>query len=71
MKRRNDVEAFMTLDEIAPIIGVSKERVRQIEVAALKKIKLYLLQRFGESVTIDDILPSTRKELSNEPLPIL
>ena len=29
----------MTLDEIARMLGISKERVRQIETAALRKLK--------------------------------
>lgn len=71
MKRKNNVSANMTLEEIALELGVTRERVRQIEARALEKIRLYLLQRFGNSVTLYDILPSIRKELSYESLPIL
>ncbi len=61
MKKKNDVQAFMTLEEIANIEGVSTQRIQQIEQRALKKIREYLLKRFGNSVTINDILPSLNK----------
>ncbi len=35
----------MTLDEVAEIMGISKERVRQIECKALRKIKKRLEAR--------------------------
>ena len=52
----------MSLEEIAQIEGVTKERIRQIEKRALNKVNKYLLQRFGESVTLWDILPFPEKE---------
>ena len=52
----------MSLEEIAQVEGVTKERIRQIEKRALNKVNKYLLQRFGESVTLWDILPFQEKE---------
>lgn len=40
------VDAEMTLEEIGKELGVTKERVRQIEQEALKKFKKALLKRF-------------------------
>jgi RNA polymerase primary sigma factor len=39
MERKYDSSSEFTLDEIARILGLSRERVRQIERAALKKLK--------------------------------
>ena len=35
----------MTLEEIGKVLGISRERVRQIEVQALRKIRSPLLSR--------------------------
>jgi len=37
-----------TLGETAKLFGITRERVRQIESAALQKLKLYVLQQTGE-----------------------
>ena len=37
-------EKSITLDELGNILKISKERVRQIETSALKKLKLAILQ---------------------------
>lgn len=71
MKRKNNVSANMTLEEIALELGVTRERVRQIEARALEKIRLYLLQRFGESVTIWDIIPNYKEIPYHEQMPCL
>jgi hypothetical protein len=57
-----DVNAYMTLNEVGAELGISGEAVRQAEARALKKIHKYLLNRFGQSVTIWDILPLLDKE---------
>ena len=71
MKSKYQIMANMTLDEVGLELGVSGERVRQIENKALKKIKDYLLERFGESVTIYDILPNLTKGGTQNSLPIM
>ncbi len=44
-----------TLAEIAKVLGVSRERVRQIEIATIKKIReIYEQKRKGEREDIDD-----------------
>lgn len=42
----------MTLKEIGDVLGVTRERVRQIEKEALRKFKKALLKKFKE----EDIL---------------
>lgn len=71
MKRKNNVSANMTLEEIALELGVTRERVRQIEARALEKIRLYLLQRFGESVTIWDTIPNYKEIPNHEQMQIM
>lgn len=58
----------MSLEEVAIIEGVSKARIQQIEQKALNKIRKYLLNRFGSSVTMEDILPILNKESNHVPL---
>jgi DNA-directed RNA polymerase sigma subunit (sigma70/sigma32) len=46
----------MTLESIAEILGVKKERVRQIEFEALRKVKLALIKRgFSERDIVDHL----------------
>ena len=66
MRNKYPIIANMTLDEVGLELGVSGERVRQIENKALKKVKDYLLGRFGESVTIYDIIPAYKEVYRNE-----
>jgi DNA-directed RNA polymerase sigma subunit (sigma70/sigma32) len=40
-----DQDKVCTLDEVAAELGVNRERARQIESEALKKVKLRLLKR--------------------------
>ena len=68
MRNKYQIMANMTLDEVGLELGVSGERVRQIEAKALKKVKDYLLERFGESVTIYDIIPAYKEVYRNEML---
>lgn len=42
----NDGEA-LTLEETGNIIGVTRERVRQLQVAAIKKLKIQLIRELG------------------------
>lgn len=55
MSDRNIVRA-MTLSEVAKELGITAERVRQIETAALRKIRIALSGRFVCSSS--DILSS-------------
>ena len=43
------IDAEMTLEEIGKELGITKERVRQIEQEALKKFRRALLKRFKEN----------------------
>ena len=46
------MEPAMTLDQVAAELGVSRERVRQIENKALKKLRAALDER---GITADDV----------------
>jgi DNA-directed RNA polymerase sigma subunit (sigma70/sigma32) len=51
-----DQDKVCTLDEVAAELGVNRERARQIEAEAMKKMKLRLLKRgFKEQDLIDHI----------------
>lgn len=53
VKRRYSWQVFapaMTLEEIADVMGITRERVRQIEVLALKKLRRELRKRGYEDV---------------------
>lgn len=52
----------MTQVEVALELGITRQRVDQIEKKALRKIKYHLLQKYGNSVTLWDILPFWDKE---------
>ncbi|MDR2639275.1 MAG: hypothetical protein LBC09_05515 [Helicobacteraceae bacterium] len=43
MSERRNFSDGMTIDEIAKVLGVTKEQVRRIEAQALKKLKRILL----------------------------
>lgn len=43
---------FMTLEEVAAILGVSHQRVSQLEQSALKKVRIELLKR---NITYEDL----------------
>ena len=51
---KRDPPAPMTLQEIADVLGCSRERVRQIERDALKKLRKALLRR---NLTYEDLWP--------------
>lgn len=57
-----EVQRAMTVQEVATEIGVSFQYVSIIEKKALAKVKEYLLNRFGGSVTMYDIFPNLEKE---------
>lgn len=44
----------MSLDEVARAFGITRERARQIETAALRKLKIALQKR---GISPEDILP--------------
>jgi RNA polymerase sigma-32 factor len=44
LKRRRLAEDASTLEELGSTLGISKERVRQIETRALEKLKASLVE---------------------------
>ena len=52
----------MTRLEIAKELNVTPQRIEQIEKKALRKVKHILLTKYGNSVTLWDILPFWDKE---------
>ena len=42
-----------TLEELGVRLGISKERVRQIEHRALQKLKLALMRRINDPIEVD------------------
>jgi DNA-directed RNA polymerase sigma subunit (sigma70/sigma32) len=58
-RRRNETDQIhaMTLQEIGDVLGVGRERVRQIEVAALAKLRREC-KRLG--ITPQDVLEDWR-----------
>jgi transcriptional regulator len=59
-------EPYMTLAEIADIMGMSRERVRQIEVRALGKVKKELYKR---GITAEDFFSTLKymKPIKTDP----
>lgn len=49
----------MTLDEIAQHFGLTRERIRQIEFKALRKVRAKLKAR---GLTFKDLLPTLNKD---------
>lgn len=52
----------MTIEQVAEAMGLSKARVRQIEVQALQKIRLMLRQRGLDLSDFIDVLPVRRHD---------
>jgi DNA-binding transcriptional regulator GbsR (MarR family) len=50
-------DPYMTLQEIADMMGMSRERVRQIELRALGKVKRELFKR---GITAEDFLTTLK-----------
>jgi len=65
-KRAEIREPFMTLAEIADVMGMSRERVRQIEQRALGKIKRALL---ANGMTAEDFFSTLKysKPIEHDP----
>ena len=63
-------DPYMTLAEIADMMGMSRERVRQIEVRALGKVKKELYKR---GITAEDFLSTLKymKPIKHTPDAIL
>ena len=63
-------DPYMTLAEIADIMGMSRERVRQIELRALGKIKKELYKR---GITAEDFFTTLKymKPIKHDPDEIL
>lgn len=64
---RQQVEGGWTLEQIAELFDVTRERVRQIESKALRKLRKYFSQESGQTVDhagdlIDKFYPVPRKE---------
>jgi len=62
IRDRHNADSSMTLNEIASILGISRERVRQIEHIAIKKLRHpktarrlrdYLADTSGHSMKIE------------------
>ena len=49
VQRRRLVDKGETLDEVSVTYGVSRERIRQIEEKALKKIQRFIMRRINPS----------------------
>ena len=52
IRRRYLVEAASTLEALARELGISKERVRQIEARALAKLREVLSPALGEALIV-------------------
>lgn len=50
----NPTDNEMSLQEIGDILGITRERVRQIEKSALDKIRKYLLQNPNKAETLKE-----------------
>lgn len=61
--------AVMTHKEIGDIIGMHKNNVCTLEKQALRKVKEYLLRRFGDRVTIEDLIPYYKEEDTEYEMP--
>ena len=63
-------DPYMTLQEIADMMGMSRERVRQIEVRALGKVKIELYKR---GITAEDFFSTLKymKPIKHNPDEIL
>lgn len=57
-----DVQHNMTLQECADEMNVSFQRVDELQRRALKKIKKALLEKFGDKITLEDLLPITKED---------
>ena len=53
IRERRLREDGRTLEELGARLGISKERVRQIEHRALQKLKAALLRRVGDPIEVD------------------
>lgn len=56
------VQGAYTLDEIAEVMGLSRERVRQIYVAAIRKMQAYLIDK----KELREELKDSMRELYNQ-----
>ena len=59
-------DPYMTLQEIADMMGMSRERVRQIELRALGKVKKELYKR---GITAEDFLTTLKYMKPIKPSP--
>ena len=63
--------AAMTHKEIAAEIGMHPTTVCTLEKRAIKKVKEYLQNKFGNHVTIEDLLPYYKEEIIEHEMPKL
>ena len=61
----------MTLQEVADIEGTTTQRISQIEQRALKKIRKYIAERFGDRVKMEDIFHVFKGETLEHEMPKL
>lgn len=57
----------VTLDECAKQLGVTRERVRQIERKALLKARAYLVAKYGEQAA-KELLPALLRQRHDVPV---
>jgi transcriptional regulator len=62
--RTNSRHTGMTLEEVAELLGITRERVRQIEARALMKMRKRLRLR---GINADDILGTMVEETQQKP----
>ena len=55
---KDGIEREMSLNEVAAELGVSHESVRCTEIRAIRKLKKTLLERYGDSISLYDIIPA-------------
>ena len=63
--------AVMTHKEIAAVTGMHHTTVCTLEKQAIKKVKEYLQNKFGNRVTIEDLLPYYKEEIIEHEMPEL
>ena len=55
---KDGVEREMTLHEVAEELGTSYEVIRTTEIKAIRKLKTALFEKYGNKITLHDILPA-------------
>lgn len=63
--------AEMTLQEVADLEGTTSQHISRIEQRALKKIRKYIAERFGDRVKMEDIFNVFQGETLEHEMPKL